>query len=359
MNIKKEELYKNPIMITSQFPMCGNSFRADTYRGCDFGCKYCFANNRNGNFKVKNQIGAIHLIKKWMHEAIIKGEENNIKKEMLKNYVPLHLGGMSDPFQSREWKYGITKEFLKISNKYNYPVNISTKTSYLPTEYWELLNPDIHTFQISLIGLSAEYTRKFETNTSAPIERINFIKELKKRGFWVSIRIQPLIDIKEAISLIKATDKYVDYYTIEHLKLPSDNRLMMDTMMPLISDLKVGLISKGREYEFSGKEKLKNIKLIKSITKVKIGCGDNDFHILSDSLNCCGIDVMPKAFNNWIKYNSMYIKMTGDRKQWYPKKNCNGCFNSSCIVKGYDNIKQYTDRHYIKQYGEPAQVELF
>ena len=108
-SFEKTELYKNPINITSQFVMCGNCFRADTYRGCNFGCKYCFANNRQGNFKVKNEIAAINLIKKWMFEAIEKGETNNIKKEMINKYVPLHLGGMADPFQSREWKHGITK----------------------------------------------------------------------------------------------------------------------------------------------------------------------------------------------------------------------------------------------------------
>jgi DNA repair photolyase len=357
--MEKENLYKNPIMHTSQFPMCGNSFRVDTYRNCDFGCKYCFANNRNGNFETKTQIADINLISKWMHEAIIKGESNNIKKEMLKQFVPLHLGGMSDPFQCREWKYGVTKEFLKLSKKYNYPVNISTKTDNLPDEYFEILDPKIHTFQISLIGISDEYIRRFETNTPLANSRINFIKKLKDMGFWVSIRIQPIIKINEVVELIKQTEKLVNYYTIEHLKLPSDNNAMMKIIIPLLHDNPVKLISKGREYEFGGAEKLKNIKLIKSITNVKIGCGDNDFHTMSDSLNCCGIDTMPEAFNNWMKYNSMYIKMTGDRDVWFPKNNCNGCFNSTCIVKGFKTMNQYTDKYYNNLYGNDLQTELF
>ena len=51
----KEDLYKNPICITQQFRFCGNPFRIDMYRGCDFGCQYCFANARQGNFEVKWQ----------------------------------------------------------------------------------------------------------------------------------------------------------------------------------------------------------------------------------------------------------------------------------------------------------------
>ena len=351
-------LYKNPISHTSQFVMCGNCFRADTYRNCDFGCKYCFANNRNGNFKVINQIADIKLISKWMYEAIEKNETNNIKKELLNRYVPLHLGGMADPFQNREWKYKTTLKLLELSKKYNYPINISTKTSHLPDEYWNILNPNIHTFQISLIGISSNYIRKFETNTPSPTDRVNFVKQLKNRGFWVSIRIQPLININEAIKLIKKTDKFVDYYTIEHLKLPLDNNLMMNQIMPLLKDERIKLIPKGREWEFDSTIKLQNINNIKSITDVKIGCGDNEFHPLSDSLNCCGIDCMPKAFKNWLKYNSMYIKMTNDRSQWYPKNNCNSCFNSTCIIKGFTTIKEYTDRYYNKLYGNDNQITL-
>ena len=39
----------------NQFKFCGNPFRIDTYRNCDFGCKYCFANARQGKFGETNK----------------------------------------------------------------------------------------------------------------------------------------------------------------------------------------------------------------------------------------------------------------------------------------------------------------
>lgn len=356
---EKTKEYTNPIMITSQFHMCGNCFRADTYKGCDFGCKYCFANSRHDGKLFGESIARIQLIEKWFKDAIEKGEENNIKKEMLKHYVPLHLGGMSDPFQKREWKHGITKRFLEISNKYNYPINISTKTSYLPDEYWNLLNPEIHTFQISLIGVSDEYIRKFETNTPLASERIKFVKELKSRGFWVSIRIQPIIDINEVLELIKLTENYVDYYTIEHLKIARDSTNIQKTMLHLIENMNVGLVAKFREYEFDSNTIYRNIQKIKNATNVKIGCGDNAFHIMSDSFNCCGVDTMPTAFNNWMKYNTMYIKMTGDRNVWFPKRTCNGVFNSKLLTKGLHFVNEYVEEIYPRIYGDDRQQILF
>lgn len=353
------ELYKNFIAVTSQFPMCGNCFRLDSYKGCSFGCVYCFANARKaGGYQIKYQIAHVKLFSKYLYEALILGEKSNLVKELLNIKVPLHLGGMSDPFQKAEWKFGITKKFLKLSNKYQYPINISTKCGELPYDYWKLLDPNIHTFSISLIGYSDEYIRKFEKRTPLSSERIKFVKELHDRGFWVSIRIQPIIDMNEVLLLIKNTEKYVDYYTVEHLKLPVDNRDLFNELLPMVKQYRMNLQARGREFEFDSRIKVENIHRIKSFTKVPIGCGDNELHIMSDSLNCCGVDTMPQAFKNWLKYNSMYIKMTGDRSQFCPDNNCSQCFMSGSVIKGY-KYKDYTESYYKNMYGIDSQIKLF
>lgn len=279
---------------------------------------------------------------------------------MLNHYVPIHLGGMSDPFQKMEFEHHVTRDFLELTKKYKYPVNISTKTASLPDEYWDVLDPAIHTFSLSIMGYSDDYIRLFESNTPTARERIEFAKELKLRGFWVGIRIQPTIDIEEVLQLIRKTDYFVDYYTVEHLKLPVDNNAMFKVLVDkLPSYCAKGLVAKGREYEFDTATKIENINRIKDLAKTPVGCGDNDLHIMSESLNCCGIDLMPESFKNWMKYNTMYIKMTGDRSQWHPEKNCNGCFNSSCIKQGLTTTKQYVDSYYIQEYGNDNQLSLF
>lgn len=313
-----------------------------------------------GNFQIVKQIANTKLIRTWFEQAINDGDTSNIKKELLNHRVPLHLGGMSDPFQKMEFEYHATLEFLKITRDFNYPVNISTKAAFLPKEYWDVLNPEIHTFSLSIMGYSDDYIRLFETNTPTAKERIEFAKELKLRGFWVGIRIQPTIVLDEVLELIRATDYFVDYYTIEHLKLPQDNKAAFDMLVnKLPQSKKLGnLVMQNREYEFDTATKKQNIEIIKSSTKKPIGCGDNDLHQMSDSLNCCGIDLMPKAFSNWLKYNTMYIKKTGDRSQWSPKNNCNQCFNSHSIKEGFFTMKQYVDDYYVKEYGCEMQMKL-
>lgn len=109
-------LYKNIINHTSQFPMCGNPFRADTYRGCTHGCCYCFAKympqnehqyvNEDGSkgYESNIQVGDVSLFERWIRQAITENNTSNIRLELLNRRVPLHLGGLSDPFQPLEFK---------------------------------------------------------------------------------------------------------------------------------------------------------------------------------------------------------------------------------------------------------------
>ena len=205
--MKRNEMYNKPMGITYQIGYCGNAFRVDTYKGCDFGCDYCFTKNNSYDNKRCFKLANMNFIKNNFRKAFDTNDEyDDIIVEMLRHRVPLHLGGMSDPFQKRENEHRITYKFLELTKKYNYPIIMSTKTAHLDDEYFNLLDPNIHAFQISLIGTDEDWIRSFEKNTPSPQERIEFIKELKSKGFWVSVRIQPLIDLEQANELMAQYD---------------------------------------------------------------------------------------------------------------------------------------------------------
>lgn len=343
--MKKEE-YSNPICITQQFRFCGNPFRVDMYRGCDFGCKYCFANARQGNFEVKWQEANIEKVEKMFQRALESEEETkNINIELIRNRIPLHCGGMSDPFQKREFEKHLTLGLIKLSLKYQYPISFSTKAAYLPNEYFEYLSNNIHAFQISIMGRDNDFVKQYETKTPTVDERIGFIKELKRRGFWVSCRIQPMIDVEQAKELIIELNDFVDYFTIEHLKIPVDNRHIRAIFEP-IDKKRYTRTSSLRSYELRTEEKVKNIEYLKRYSKKPIGCGDNDIHFMSDSRCCCGVDMMPESFSNYLKYNLTYF-CTGEcekDKIWIPKSDVKNIFNSDTQRSyGCKKFNEFTD----------------
>ena len=297
------------------------------------------------NFSSNNnfQIADIKIIENYFNKAFDNDKETkNLTVELLRHRVPLHLGGMSDPFQKAEQEFHITYQILDICNRYNYPVIISTKTDFINRSYFELLNKDNVAFQCSLISVNEKFIRNFEYNTAQPFSRINFINNLKKRGYWVSIRIQPLISLYEAKTVVEKLSHIVNYITVEHLKIATNDKRFRDFFFNC-SDYNINdYICTGKNYELKKEIKQNNILELQQISKCPIGVGDNDLHYLSQSLNCCGVDTMPTAFSNWIKYNTTYINKTNDLTQWFPKCNCASCFNSDCRKQGY-SFKDYVD----------------
>lgn len=342
------------IGLTGQFKYCPNAFRVDTYKGCSFGCKYCFANSRNGSFAMqKKDVNETENLKRLFYKAFETDKPyKNLTIELLRHKVPLHCGGVADPFQEREFVEKRTLDLIKLSVKYHYPIIFSTKTSYLPQEYFDILDPDIHAFQISLCGYSESFIKKYEVNTPSADERIFFMQDLKNKGFWVSVRIQPLIDIQEALDVVKYTKGIVDYITVEHIKIPTDNKEVRKLLADVESNYNFVKPKKSRSFEINTKQKLENIAKIREQSLVPVGCADNDLHRYSDTHCCCGIDIINSNFNNYLKYNTCYFD-TCDEKGikvvreniWKPQNSCRSCLNSECRVDGLYKIDEYVENY--------------
>ena len=345
-----QDNYQNPIGLTSQFRFCGNAFRLDFYRFCTFGCSYCFARTLN-NDGFKSSYAKFEIIEKLFQRAFETTEEtNNLTIELLRHKVPLHIGGMSDPFQPIEFQYKLNYKLIELSNKYNYPLIFSTKQCYLPEEYWGILNPKLHAFQISLIGLSEDYVRKYEHNSPSPQKRLEFLKELRRKGFWCSIRIQPIIDMKEVLALCKEIDGIASYITAEHLKINIENPKYKEIFKDILPQY-TSRNAKTRDMELDIEQKRKNIEQIKSVLKTtKLGVGDNDLHYLSESRCCCGIDTINENFNNYLKYNLTYFTTehlgntkASEEDYWLPQGNISSVLNSTVKISNINTLKEYVE----------------
>ena len=352
-------MYKYPIALTQQFRFCGNPFRVDLYKGCDFGCKYCFANSRNGGFSAEFDEADFSIVEKYFYKAFENKEDiKDVTIELMRKRVPFHVGGMSDPFQKREVEEGmhLTYKLIELSNKYDYPLMFSTKRADLPEEYFNILNPELHVFQISIIGYDDDFSRQYEVNTPPPSKRIEFVKELHNRGFWVAVRIQPLIDLEQAIKVCKAVDGIADFIVLEHLKIPVDNKSMRKLFTNTLDMSKYSAGNNMRNYELDKSIKISNINKIKEVVKyTPIGCGDNDLHYLTQGRNCCGLDkIKSPKFSNWLKYNLTYFTTqdkddTENMEELYiPQGNVSSCLNPHTRLNGITDFKTYTDYYCYK-----------
>lgn len=341
-------MYNECIQFTRQFAFCPNVFRIDLYKGCDFGCSYCFANmdwqkeKCKGNWKQAD----FNRIEKIFYKALETDKQSkDILVELIRHRVPIHCGGMSDPFQKREFEAGLTYRLIQLSNQYKYPIQFSTKAAELPEKYLDSLDPDIHAFQFSIMGWSEEFIRKWEKNTPLASDRLKMLLRLRRKGIWAGIRIQPLISVDEALKLVYEAQSAPNYYTIEHFKLVYDTEQSKMAFLSLCPD-KQNYLTTDHKLQLRRDLKMQNIYKIQEAANkfgVLVGVGDNDLHYLSQSRCCCGLDTCPEAFQNYLKYNLTYM-VTGEMEQ--------DTFIPACNPRKHINDQKYGSIIDCKQYAE-------
>src|SRR5271157_3956286 len=121
--------YTNPLSLTSQFYFCGLPLRLDSYRGCGFQCSFCFARFRGGNAPQPNVIPANPgTLRRTLQGAFRETRPLGLIGQFLRRRVPVHFGGMSDPFQHAERTFQVTRKYLEVLRDFQYPTVISTRS---------------------------------------------------------------------------------------------------------------------------------------------------------------------------------------------------------------------------------------
>lgn len=269
----------------SQVYLCDVPIRFDTYRGCSHRCEYCFATSKNKDmFKnIKPNEGLIAL------KNFVEGKRNQNTQWCDWN-IPLHIGGMSDPLQPVEKKYGITYECLKYLAKTQYPFIISTKGILLKDEkYIEILSKCNCVVQISAVCSSYD---KIEQGCPTYEERLSIAKKISPHVKRVIFRVQPYItEVKDEVlgNIPKIKDAGVYGIILEGMKF---------------NKKKEGLIKIGGDYVYPLqviKHDLLEIKQEAHKYGLKFYSGENRTRNLGDSLCCCGCGNMegfkPNEFN--------------------------------------------------------------
>jgi len=259
----------------SQILHCSNPLNFDTYKGCSHECEYCFAKRGNNITKIKNGGGWISF-KNW-----INGERNEFTKWCSRE-LPIHIGGLSDPYQPIEKIEKRTRKVLEYieKTKPDYPLIISTKGVNVLKRDLKLISNMNVAIQISMISPDFD---EIEPNAPTYNQRLNSLQEISLNCKRLLIRVQPyILESKEYLLQILSEYKKqgVHGIIIEGMKWRS---------------MKDGLVKVGADCCFPRQVLIDDFKEIKAEcynVGLKFYCAENRLRDMSDSLNCCGVDGM-------------------------------------------------------------------
>ena len=208
-------------------------FTLNPYRGCQYGCSYCYAAAFSPNPQMRQDWGKWVIIKQNAVE-ILEKELDNWRKKNPDRPPSIYMSSVTDPYQPIESKEELTRNLLEVMLKYA-PILVIQTRSPIITRDIDLLQRFKHLrINMSIPTGSEAVRRDFEPRSPSIKARLNAVKAIKQRidplkGYppKLSITITPLLPTLEAdmaafIDRLQIADRVViqDFH-------PSHNRSLV------------------------------------------------------------------------------------------------------------------------------------
>lgn len=164
------------------------------YRGCEFGCKYCYARYshefmemRNGldfERKIFAKVNAPELLRAELRRARDKG-------------LPIALGTATDPYQPAEKQFEITRQLLEVFARFEgLDFSITTKGTLILRDL-ELLKMISERHRLSVhmtvTTLNERLARLLEPKAPPPAQRLKAVAALAEAGLNVGVNASPIL----------------------------------------------------------------------------------------------------------------------------------------------------------------------
>jgi DNA repair photolyase len=179
------------------------------FRGCEFGCKYCFARYTHeflepepvanvpiGTYDVPQQSWAL----KFEREIYLKENAAWLLEQELRKIGPesgIVLGTATDPYQPIERRVGITRSILEVfAQKSGYSLGIITKSSLIARDVDLLARiAERNTLVVhhTITTTDAALARKIEPRAPRPDLRFAALRKLRQAGITSGVLCSPLL----------------------------------------------------------------------------------------------------------------------------------------------------------------------
>jgi DNA repair photolyase len=170
------------------------------YRGCEFGCTYCFARYTHAYLDHADPASFESKIYVKFQAAQVLAE--TLKPEMVRGR-PVAMGTATDPYQPAEKRFLVTRRLLEVLARCpDVDLSITTKSPLIVRDVALLQRISRNarlTVHVSLITLNSDLARIVEGRAPTPRRRLDTIRALRSAGIDVGVFVMPILpDITDA-----------------------------------------------------------------------------------------------------------------------------------------------------------------
>ena len=163
------------------------------YRGCEFGCRYCYARYTHEFLELRSPEEFERKIFFKLNAAWLLEQE--LKK--LKPGTDIALGTATDPYQSIERRQGVTRSLLEVfARTSGFRIGLISKSTLIIRDL-DLLKrvSERHalTVHITVTTMNVKLARTLEPRAPRPDLRITALAELRRAGIRAGVNCSPLM----------------------------------------------------------------------------------------------------------------------------------------------------------------------
>lgn len=163
------------------------------YRGCEFGCQYCYARYTHEFMEMRDGLEFEQKIYVKQHAAELL--RHDLRK--VKSGESIALGTATDPYQPAERRYEVTRGILEeFSRHQGFELGIVTKSNLIVRDVdllREVARGNILSVHITVTTLDTDLARILEPRAPRPDLRIEAVRQLSVAGITVGVSCSPVL----------------------------------------------------------------------------------------------------------------------------------------------------------------------
>ncbi|MGA8617514.1 MAG: radical SAM protein [Candidatus Sulfotelmatobacter sp.] len=163
------------------------------YRGCEFGCRYCYARYTHEFMEMRDGM-------EFEQKIYVKQHAAELLRHDLRRVKPgesIALGTATDPYQPAERRYEVTRGILEeFARHRGFELGIVTKSNLIVRDVdllRQISRSNTLSIHITVTTLDAELARILEPRAPRPDLRIDAVRELSEAGITVGVSCSPVL----------------------------------------------------------------------------------------------------------------------------------------------------------------------
>jgi DNA repair photolyase len=203
--VEYRDLESRSVLNRCDSPRMPFSWTINPYRGCEFGCQYCYARYTHEYMEFDAQAFEQKIFVKQGAGAILRRElargkgrtEHHAHGQQEYGRGGIAIGTATDPYQPAERRYGVTREILEVlAEARGLDISITTKSDLVTRDISVLQSIAAHNWlhvNMTIVTLHEGLARALEPRAPRPQLRLDALSRLRQAGIEAGVFVMPVL----------------------------------------------------------------------------------------------------------------------------------------------------------------------